>query len=64
MEWAKNFSFYIVIGMGIGFGIIVILKVWEKALDLILQMLDLQKEFIQYVWDKYHKKRIFKPKIQ
>ena len=44
--------------------IIAILKVWEKAFDLILQMLNLKKEFIDFVWNKYHKKRVFTPKIQ
>jgi len=50
--------------MGIGSGIIIFLKIWEKAFDLILQMFDLKKEFIQYVFDKYHKQRVVKPKIQ
>ena len=63
-EWVKNFSLYVVIGMGLGSGIIITLKIWEKALDLILQMFNLQKEFIQYVYDKYHKRRVVTPKIQ
>lgn len=43
--------------------IIVILKVWEKTFDLILQMFNLKKEFIDFVWSKYHKQRVITPKI-
>jgi hypothetical protein len=43
--------------------IIVILKVWEKAFDLILQMFNLKKEFIDFVFNKYRKQRVVTPKI-
>jgi hypothetical protein len=48
----------------IGVLIILILKVWEKAFDIILQMFNMKKEFIDFVRNKYHKQTVVKPKVQ
>ena len=64
MNMWQTFCVYLVLGMGIGSAIIIILKVWEKAFDLLLQMFDVKKEFHDFIINKYRGKRMPKPKIQ
>lgn len=44
--------------------LIAILKIWEKAFDLGLQMFNMKKEFLDFVCKKYRDKRGFTKKIQ
>ena len=54
-ELIKTFCLFTVIGIGIGYGIILLFKIWERAFDEILQMFNLKKEFTDFVFNKYHK---------
>ena len=58
----------LVIGLSLivtsGVLLIAILKIWEKVFDLALQMFNMKKEFVDFVYKKYREKRTVKSKIQ
>lgn len=46
-----------------GVAAIAILRVWEKVFELALQMFNMKKEFIDFVYHKYHENRVIRPKM-
>lgn len=61
MVWAViGLSLTIVIGLLI----VLAMWVWDWAFTCILDVLNLKKEFIQFVYDKYHKQKVISPKIE
>jgi len=63
-ELTKSFCVYVVIGMGIGFSLLLLAYVYWKAFEQIVNTLGMNKEFIQFIWDKRRKSLKPKPKMQ
>jgi len=58
----------LVIGLSLivtsGVLLIIILKVWEKVFDLGLQMFNMKKEFVDFVYKKYRAKTPKREKME
>jgi len=54
-SWIQAFCVYVVIGMGIGFGVLVMLYLYWAIFEKIINIAGIKKEFIQFVWDKHNK---------
>lgn len=47
-----------------GLLVVAILYAWDWAFTKVLEMLHLKLEFIQFIYDKYHKRRPVKQKME
>jgi len=63
-QWIQSFCVYVVIGMGIGFGVLVMLYLYWAIFEKAVNILGVKKEFIQFVWDKHRKNLKPKEKMQ
>jgi len=59
-QWIQSLCIYVVIGMGIGFALLLSAYIYWRALEKIINIVGIKKDLIQFLWDR-NRSRI-KPK--